>query len=106
MAGVTLMVASIQALDHINNLIDHSKCMKLEFSRVISVKKSKLKNTQIYSIIFVANPGDAWFESHFYKYDEKEQAFRMKDTPTRLSPYGNQSNCIKDDFLANFCFCI
>ena len=25
--------------------------------------------------------------------------------PKRLSPYGNQSHCINDVILVNFCFC-
>lgn len=92
------------ALDHINNLIDQSKCTKMKFSKVVTVKKLKLNTNLMYSIIFVTNPGEAWFESHFIKH-AKNQDIRLKDTPTRLSPYGNQSQCIRDDFLANFCYC-
>ena len=97
------------ALDHINKLIDHSKCIKLELSRVVSVKKLELKNNHIYSLIFVANPGEirlveAWFESNFFKNNENS-FIRLQDTPTRLSAYGNQSRCITDYVLANYCYC-
>ena len=92
------------ALDHINKLIDHSKCIKLELSRVVSVKKLELKNNHIYSLIFVANPGEAWFESNFVKNNENSFII-LQDTPTRLSSYGNQSRCITDYILANYCYC-
>jgi hypothetical protein len=76
----------------------------MKFFKVASVKKLKLNTNLIYSIIFLTNPGEAWFESHFIR-NAKSQVLSLKDTPTRLSPYRNQSQCIRDDFLANFCYC-
>jgi hypothetical protein len=71
---------------------------------VVSVKKLELKNNHIYSLIFVANPGQSWFESNFVRNNENS-FIRLQDTPTRLSAYGNQSRCITDYVLANYCYC-
>lgn len=72
----------------------------------MSFKKIDLKQGKFifYKVVVVTDPGEAWFESNIL-YDDNLKEIRVHSTPTRMSMYGKQSECVNDSVLKNFCFC-
>ena len=61
-----------------------------------------VNNIEIFKLVVVLKPGDAWFEANL---NIVNNIIRVHGNPYRLSPYGNQSICMKDPILVNYCFC-
>jgi hypothetical protein len=55
----------------------------------------------------VAQPGDAWFETNLKlsSHNLKKKILNIHGLPSRLSAYGNQSHCVNDPLLVNYCYC-
>jgi len=102
--GESFLDVSLKVVDHINELtrIERKKCVPFKLNQMISFKRLIINNIEIFKSVIVLEPGTAWFESNF-RFVNK--LFRLYDNPSRLSPYGNQSICIKDPILVNYCFC-
>ena len=98
--------ASMLAIRFINNLTEHvrSKCEPFKLNKVVSFRKMLYsEQVNVYTEILVLSPGDAWFDVTFKMH---KGSLILNDTPIRLSAYGNQAKCIKDDpFLPSYCFC-
>lgn len=92
-------------VNRVNRLIDkvNHLCKPFELSRVVSIKKIYIKkNTLFYTSVVVLRPGDAWFETNLKMRNEK---LVLDGEPVRISAYGTQSKCVKDNFLVNYCYC-
>jgi hypothetical protein len=61
------------------------------------------KEKIIYSGQILLQPGEALFQINL-KLDKKDELV-FNDLPIRLSKYGNQSHCIHDRDLQNYCYC-
>jgi hypothetical protein len=95
-------------LTHVNNQTSKfrsicSKYSKYQLKFVKNVQISSWKN--IFQFITIFQPGDTWFESNIEIDDLKKTSFKILGKVIRLSLYGNQSFCINDAYLKNFCFC-
>ncbi|XP_014294449.1 uncharacterized protein [Halyomorpha halys] len=99
-------------LDHINgllingttSLVNGTKCAKLKVNRVVSVRSkifSKKLGHNEYVILFETLPGEALLEATV----KHKNSFKVMDTVSRVNAYASQSKCIKDAFLAKYCFC-
>ena len=102
--GVTFKTIGFKVAEYINELLkkERIKCNLFKLSRVVSVKKMIVNNIEIFKLVVVLKPGDAWFEANL---NIVNNIIRVHGNPYRLSPYGNQSICMKDPILVNYCFC-
>ena len=103
--GHSFNSSSLLALNFINNLTSdlRSKCEVYKILEIVSFKKMIFSGENVYTEILVLEPGQAWFEVTFKTVNEK---LILNDVPIRLSAYGAQAFCIKDDaFLPSYCFC-
>ena len=99
-------------VDRLNKITENErkKCELFKFDTLKSIELIKITTVDIYEVNILVQPGDALFEV-MLKVDENyrkkyNQIKLVIDTlPKRLSPYGNQSHCINDVTLVNFCFC-
>jgi hypothetical protein len=91
-------------LDYVNTITEHirDKCVPFSFEKLQYVSNFNLINVSQYQFVVIFKPGDAWFEASV-KIDKK--ILSMDGKVVRLSLYGNQSHCIEDAFLKNYCFC-
>ena len=102
--GFNFIMLSRILLEHINSKTSQlrTKCKEFNFEKLIQVKKFYLKEKSIYRIVYVVEPGNAWFET---KLNYRKKKFELNGNTVRLSAYNNQSNCINDFKLKEFCFC-
>jgi hypothetical protein len=107
-AGQTFQSTSQFILAQINSLTNsiRPKCRLYELDRIVSFKKLTINRINRIAVVLVFRPGEAWFETNL-KMSEKRKSHRLilNGDPVRLSAYGNQSHCIKDSKLANYCYC-
>ena len=95
----------MKTLDYIRNITQNirPKCVPYSVSSIGEFKKTFYSSTKvIYSGQILLQPGDALFQLDL-KMNNHELQFN--DLPIRLSKYGNQSSCIFDRDLQNYCFC-
>lgn len=122
--------AAAVLLIHINNLVQMTYgnyCSELSLksivrSDLIIPPKEVIVNSRLYfgkvkkdgqakgmfgklRIIVMTTPGDAMFEATLQFRDDYEN-YSVLDDISRINQYGNQSNCIKDDILKKYCYCI
>ena len=64
----------------------------------------KLGDSHIYVIQLILNPGNALFETVLRSFD-KNSRFEIIDKIIRINLYGNQSHCLNDKILKNYCYC-
>lgn len=106
----TFASTALMLVNEINALTSSArdKCAPFELDRVESFKKLVISRIKIYSVVVVLRPGDAWFEANL-KLDEGKRRsngrLKLNGDPTRLSAYGNQSHCVQDLKLVNYCYC-
>jgi hypothetical protein len=103
--GETFLSASSLVLDHINNLTNKIRlqCKLFKLKRVVSFKKIYINDlVKFYTNVAVLEPGDAWFETKFKLINGN---LKIENDPVRISAYGDQSKCIKDTKLVNYCYC-
>lgn len=87
-------------VDYVNKIfdVDRRKCEVYKPQKFISITNSG----KHYRCSIIASPGDAYFEANLI-FNENKMV--LIDHPTRLSIYGNQSNCIDDSTFRNYCYC-
>ena len=93
-----------KALDFIKNITKtiRDKCVPYNVTSVSNFKKVFYSGQKIvYSGQIMLQPGDALFQLNF----QMSPDLKFNDAPLRLSQYGDQSKCINDRNLQNYCFC-
>ena len=103
--GHSFYSASLLANEFINNLTSvlRSKCEIFNIQEIVSFRKMNFNGENIYTEILVLEPGKAWFEVTFKVLNGN---LILNAFPIRLSSYGAQALCIKNDaFLPSYCFC-
>ena len=96
---------SAKTLNYIKNITAtiRDKCVPYNVTSVSNFKKLFYSYTNIvYSGQIMLQPGDALFQLNF----KMSPDLKFYDAPLRLSKYGDQSKCINDRNLKNYCFCI
>ena len=82
------------------------KCLEYNFDKIERVSQSYLQD--VFKLFYILTPGDAWFQT-VIKVNRlpknPNSIFSIYDDIVRISPYGNQSNCVDEPVLRNFCFC-
>ena len=95
-------------LSKINDLTKQvrGKCLEFNFDKIERVSQSYLQD--VFKFVYILTPGDAWFQT-VIKVNRlpknPNSIFSIYDDIVRISPYGNQSNCVDEPVLRNFCFC-
>ena len=89
------------------------KCAEYEFHSIHKLflrgmtrndSEFKLGDSLIYIIQLFVNPGMALFETVLRGFDQNTR-FEVINEITRINLYGNQSHCLNDKILNNYCFC-
>ena len=93
-------------LTHVNNLTTNfrDKCSLYTFEKLEYIKRistSILNNN--YQFYVILEPGYSWFEITFEI--GLSDRINIINKPIRLSSYRNQSYCIDDIILKNYCYC-
>ena len=101
--------AAMFMLDHINNVILKKFlhiCFKLDLNQIKDVQQNDKKDKL--TIIFETKPNTAWFDGTVKLVSDlnKPPQFELIGRIVRISEYGKSSDCIKNYFLKNFCYCI
>ncbi len=102
--------AVIFLVNYINNflLINYSEiCHQLKFGRVIEAEITN-QNLSKYSIIFETHPNGAIFDSmivHKNTTNNTEKNFELVGKISRVNLYGKTADCMKSNFLKNYCYC-
>ncbi len=101
--------AAMFMLEHINNVILKNfldTCLKLSLSQIKNVQQSATKDKL--TIIFETQPNTAWFDGtvKIVSSPNKPFQFDLIGRIVRISAYGKSSDCIKNYFLKNYCYCI
>ncbi|RNA10162.1 hypothetical protein BpHYR1_050453 [Brachionus plicatilis] len=88
-------------LDHVvsKTKMIRSKCKNYKFEKLVQIQKANKINKLLYRIVYMLQPGDAWFESFVNFVDNK---FEFNSETVRLSAYENQPFCIDDTILKQF----
>ncbi|XP_048776650.2 uncharacterized protein LOC125680888 [Ostrea edulis] len=93
-------------ISKLNELVkDHTSiCAHLSLDKTISVFKAAYgKRQHTYRITIRTLPGKAMFEASVYVDSSRN---KLKVGPIlRINRYGNQSKCVNDYFLRNYCYC-
>ena len=97
-------------LNQVNNITSHlrSVCSEFKKSKLKNVNRLSILNKNLFNFVVEFQPGDAWFEAmiEIKKLNGKMEALIENFGKfSRISIYGNQSYCIDDSYLKNFCFC-
>lgn len=102
--GFNFSMLSQMLLEHVNSLTSHirSKCKEFKFEKLVQIKKFYLKEKSIYRIVYIVEPGNSWFET---KLRFRNKKIEFNGQTIRLSAYNDQSKCIDDLKLKEFCFC-
>ena len=74
---------------------------EFKLDKIDRVSRSYLKD--VYKFIIILLPGDAFIQT-VLKINANSN-FVILDEAVRISPYGDQSHCVEDPLLRNFCFC-
>jgi hypothetical protein len=96
----------VNTLNYIKNITKAMsvKCLTYSVEFIGEFKKIHYsKEKIIYSGQILLQPGEALFQINL-KLDKKDELV-FNDLPIRLSKYGNQSHCIYDRDLQNYCYC-
>lgn len=78
-------------------------CKEFELDKIVSFKILYINKIKFYKSVLVLNPGDAWFETTLKMKNSK--ILQIYSKPNRISAYGNQSFCVQNPMLVNYCFC-
>ena len=104
--GLTFETISLKVTEYVNQLTESNrhKCVAFKLNRTASFKQMLVNNLEVFKVAVVLEPGEAWFEAKIRINDD--ESIQIDGHPLRVSPYGNQSICIKDSLLVNYCFCV
>ena len=90
-----------------------SKCAEYSFESIHKLynrsltrndTEFKLGDSLIYILQLHVNPGRALFETALRSYNNSTR-FEIIGDITRINLYGNQSHCLDDKILKNYCYC-
>lgn len=101
--------ASNFAINILNNKLSRfDKCAKLELNQILSAKKIIRSGLNPhYLILFEVLPSYGQLEVNVkHENDICLDCFHLIGDASRINSYGNQSHCIKDDVLRNYCYCV
>ena len=91
-------------LDYVNNLTAYVRSICVPFKKSeLKLVKTSSKNCFLFLVLF--QPGDAWFESTVHIDIKKNNSLSILGKIIRASLYANQSNCVQDVVLKNYCYC-
>ncbi len=93
--------------DRVNNFTskNREKCKLFKLNRIDSIKRVILDEVTIYVGMVVLEPGDAWFEAMFSINARRKKEVNILGAPKRMSRYGDQSKCVNNANLKDYCFC-
>ncbi|XP_054164693.1 uncharacterized protein LOC128962340 [Oppia nitens] len=105
-----------QIVDHLNSLTDLYRymCSTFKFHSVYRIYQREnsrndseyLLGQQVFYIIqLYVNPGMALFETVVKSLSTRSANYTMIGKINRINRYGNQSDCINDKILKNYCYC-
>lgn len=93
------------AVDKLNSDLSHlNKCAKLKLNTILSARESKHGATTDYLVSFDVLPSKGQMEATIRCNDECNE-IEVVGEISRTNRYGNQSSCISDSHLRNYCFC-
>ncbi len=98
-------------LNQVNNKTSNlrSICSPFKKSKLNNVFRLSIANKYLFNFIVEFQPGDAWFEAIIEikkaRNAKKEALIENFGKYSRISLYGNQSYCVEDSYLKNYCFC-
>lgn len=84
------------------------RCAQLSMKRVsYAARAANGPNATEYTylVVFQASPGDGWFESTVVQ-DLNSGRFRVTGSVSRLNSYASQSECMPNDRLRKYCYCL
>ncbi|XP_026469786.1 uncharacterized protein LOC113373714 isoform X2 [Ctenocephalides felis] len=99
---------ALAVVDHLNNveLFNHTMCSHLSLYQILTAKTldgvHSGSNQNV--IVFETAPGRARFEATISK--DKDNNFIVHDQISRLNTYEGQSDCVSQDILRKYCFCV
>lgn len=91
----------------LQNYLDIDLCAKLTLNEITSARKSETIN-DVYSEYVIAIstlPSNAAFEATVREYKTTGK-IKVLGTIGRINAYAEESDCITDKFLRNYCYCI
>ena len=103
--NTTIKQISNYLIQNLNEITDkvRDKCIAFKMEMILSIKKLNFQELkQIYEMEFIAQPGEARFQANIEK---KSNKFILTSGFIRISKYGNQSICMKEKNLMEYCFC-
>ncbi len=91
-------------LDYVNKITERirDKCVAYKFDKLDYINIINLKELHRFKFVLYFQPGEAIFDA-LVKFENNK--FSILDKVVRLSRYGNQSDCVEDSYLKNYCFC-
>uniref|UniRef100_A0A8L8KD74 Sulfatase domain-containing protein n=1 Tax=Heligmosomoides polygyrus TaxID=6339 RepID=A0A8L8KD74_HELPZ len=99
-----------ELIGHLNNVLaPHKRCAKLELSKILHASvfdnDDRRDEIQHYRLTAEARPSLALFEA-VLKYDRATNSSLVYGNVNRINPYGNQSDCVFEQELRKFCYCV
>ncbi|XP_064098975.1 uncharacterized protein LOC135210099 isoform X2 [Macrobrachium nipponense] len=105
--------AANKAVDVLNaKLRSFPDCAQLKLKRIVSGQLGYPRNETLpkqrdtlatsYVVTFITEPSEAEMEASFRLYEGK---FELSADILRINSYDNQSHCITDEYMKNYCFC-
>ena len=83
-----------------------SLCAEHKFDHVNSIRRSIYKGNDLYFFEFTLQPGDAIFSIPLVLWRNSHQTtYHLPGKIVRRSLYANQSHCIFDSYIKNYCYC-
>jgi hypothetical protein len=110
-SNFTFKEVSNSIIKHINDLTEKYRnvCEPFNLDSINRVSRLGFSNEKnLFQFVIIVSPGDAWFQIFIKlkKINNKSDKLSVVfDKVVRVSPYGNQSHCIENSYLRNFCYC-
>jgi hypothetical protein len=98
-------------IKYINNLNEKFRniCELFYLHSIHRVRKLVFPNQKnLFQFVLIVSPGDAWFQIVIklnQSQNNTDKPFSVFGKVVRESPYGNQSHCIENWYLKNYCYC-
>lgn len=85
------------------------RCAKLTLKLIANYRLAEYLDVdnprKVYIVLFQVSPSDGWFEATV-KYFLNSKEFTLTESVSRLDTYSGQSECMRDNILKKYCFCI
>ena len=83
------------------------QCVLYEFKNILSIVRKQFNTDYIYTFEYLLEPGNAVFiASIVLNKDSNGLKYKIIGKIIRTSRYNDQSYCITNSYLKNFCYCI